>query len=111
METKAAYEEDDLSVNAIYEVEVSGSCLDAVNNFYFHNPEKLGRSNGTHDFTLRTYKASELMVGRGRGRRERFGATHVGNLEIYTTKQGFKKKGLISIFGYSQKSRQHKGRE
>eukprot|EP00980_Cylindrotheca_fusiformis_P020374 scaffold7403_cov122-Cylindrotheca_fusiformis.AAC.4 len=77
----AIEENSSVSVINFIHVGVVGGNDDVLRKFMFQNPEGLGRrSNGTRrDFTLKTYKSSELVIQRSRN--ESFAATSLGDYE------------------------------
>eukprot|EP00980_Cylindrotheca_fusiformis_P021564 scaffold8412_cov155-Cylindrotheca_fusiformis.AAC.1 len=83
----AIEENSSVSVNNFIHIGVVGGNDDVLREFMFQTPEGLGRrSNGTRrDFTLKTYKSSELVIQRSRN--ESFAATSLGDYEVYTRKR------------------------
>eukprot|EP00980_Cylindrotheca_fusiformis_P004553 scaffold970_cov65-Cylindrotheca_fusiformis.AAC.2 len=79
------------TVGSVIHVGVVGS--NVFRGFSFNDPEGLGRHSQEtrQEFTLETYKSSELIVeSGGRNQSESFGAIHLGNLVVYTRKRQFK---------------------
>ena len=75
-----------LKIKTCIHVGVVGGDDNTLNAFNFLDPEGAGRRAWNLDFTLRTYKASELMAVDGE-EQEHLEATHLGDKEVYTNKR------------------------
>ena len=79
-----------LEVKTCIHVGVVGGNENTFKEFIFKHPEGAGRSTSTWDldFTVKTYKASALVVAMEGEEQERFEATTaLGDIEVYTKKR------------------------
>ena len=78
----------EVEVRTCIHVGVVGGGDSTFDGFTLGDPQGAGRtgSKWRHDFTVKTYKASELMAMEGSDQQERLEATHLGDKKVHTKK-------------------------